>query len=77
MSKTSKSLSFEGKVKRLEEIVSKIEASDVELEDSITLFEEGVALSKDCQDLLDKAELKVKVLISENGSPQLKDFNDQ
>lgn len=76
MSKTSKSLSFEGKVKRLEEIVSKIEASDVELEDSITLFEEGVALSKDCQDLLDKAELKVKVLISENGSPQLKDFND-
>ena len=76
MAKANKDLSFENKVKRLEEIVSKIEASDVELEDSIQLFEEGVSLSKDCQDLLDKAEQKVKILISENGSAQLKDFND-
>lgn len=66
-------LSFEGKMKRLEEIVGKIESSDIELEESIKLFEEGVKLSKDCQSSLDDAEKKVKVLASDGS---LKDFND-
>ncbi len=63
--------SFENKIKRLEEIVSKIESSEIELEDSIKLFEEGVKLSKDCQGALDQAEKKVKVLVSDGS---LKDF---
>ena len=65
--------SFEGKIKRLEEIVGKIESSDIELEDSIKLFEEGITLSKECQGALDDAEKKVKVLVSDGN---LKDFND-
>jgi len=75
MSKAKKDLSFENKMKRLEEIVSQIEKSDVELEDSITLFEEGVELSKDCQSLLDTAEKKVKVLVSSGGKTEVQDFN--
>lgn len=75
MSKTKKDLSFEHKMKRLEEIVTQIEKSDVELEDSIKLFEEGVELSKDCQGLLDTAEKKVKSLVCSNGDIEIKDFN--
>ncbi len=68
-----KKVSFEGKIKRLEEIVGKIESSEIELEDSIKLFEEGIKLSKDCQSALDDAENKVKVLVSDGS---LKNFND-
>ncbi|MGH1469272.1 MAG: exodeoxyribonuclease VII small subunit [Bdellovibrionales bacterium] len=68
-----KKVSFEGKIKRLEEIVGKIESSEIELEDSIKLFEEGIKLSKDCQSALDDAESKVKVLVSDGS---LKNFND-
>jgi exodeoxyribonuclease VII small subunit len=70
-----KAKSFETKMKRLEEIVDKMESSEVDLEDSIKLFEEGVGLSKDCQSLLDKAEEKVKILTeSVTGESQTQDF---
>jgi len=70
-----KALSFENKMKRLEEIVNKMESSEVDLEDSIKLFEEGVGLSKDCQSLLDTAEEKVKVLTQNaSGGSETKDF---
>ncbi len=63
---------FEGKIKRLEEIVSKIESTEVELEDSIKLFEEGMSLSKDCQSLLDGAEQKIKKLMSDGSVEDFK-----
>lgn len=75
--KYKKEMPFEEKVKRLEEIVNKIEGSDVDLEESIKLFEEGVRLSKECQSALDEAEKKVQVLMSdENGNMEMKNFND-
>lgn len=70
-----KAQSFENKMKRLEEIVNKMESSEVDLEDSIKFFEEGVGLSKECQSLLDQAEEKVKVLTqTASGENQTKDF---
>ncbi len=59
---------FEQSIKLLEEIVSKLEGSEISLEESIALFEEGVKLTKSCQKMLDEAEKKVSVLmIDENG----------
>ena len=59
---------FEQSIKLLEEIVSKLEGSEISLEESIALFEEGVKLTKICQKMLDDAEKKVSVLmIDENG----------
>jgi len=75
VSKAKTELSFENKMKRLEEIVTQIEKSEVELEDSIKLFEEGVELSKDCQSLLDTAEKKVKALVYSGGEIEVKEFN--
>lgn len=57
-------MEFEKKLKRLEDIVEKMESGDLSLDDSLKLFEEGVKLSRDCQGQLTAAEEKVKVLLS-------------
>lgn len=62
MSKKKASDNFEDKLARLEEITTSLEKSDIGLEDSIQLFEEGVKLSKECLSVLEKAELKVTIL---------------
>lgn len=53
---------FEESMTELEKIVTKLEAGDVTLDDSIELFEEGIKLAKSCQKKLDDAEKKVKLL---------------
>ena len=59
---------FEQSIKELEEIVGKLEAGEVTLDESIKLFEDGMKLSKSCQSMLEEAEKKVSVLIEdENG----------
>ncbi|MCR5090192.1 MAG: exodeoxyribonuclease VII small subunit [Oscillospiraceae bacterium] len=54
-----KKLSFEESMKRLEEIVTHLEKGDISLQESLTLFEEGSSLLKDCSRMLDEAEQKV------------------
>jgi exodeoxyribonuclease VII small subunit len=65
MSKKKSSDNFEEKLARLEEITTSLENSEIGLEDSIQLFEEGVKLSKECLSVLEKAELKVATLKKE------------
>ena len=52
-------LSFEAALARLEETVRLLESGDVPLDDSLSLFEEGIALVKLCNSKLDTAEQKV------------------
>ncbi|MEK6656135.1 MAG: exodeoxyribonuclease VII small subunit, partial [Nitrospirota bacterium] len=60
---------------RLEEIVNKLEAGDLSLDDSIKLFEEGVKLYQICLKRLDEAEKKVEILLKDkNGNKILKSF---
>lgn len=54
--------SFEQSLRRLEEIVRQLEQGDVPLEESLKMYEEGIALSKACVEKLTQAELKVKKL---------------
>ncbi len=70
-------MDFENKLSRLEEIVGAMEKGNLPLEESLKLFEEGVKLSKECHEQLNKAEQKVKLLLSvdENGNAQTKDFS--
>ncbi len=60
--KAKKEIKFEAALKRLEEIVSKLEEGDLELEKSIELFEEGIRMAKGCQKKLDEAEKKIERL---------------
>ena len=53
---------FEESMTELEKIVTKLEAGDVTLDDSIELFEEGSKLAKNCQKKIEDAEKKVKLL---------------
>lgn len=60
-------LTFEQAMKRLEEIVSRLEDGDVPLDRSMTLFEEGTKLSAYLSKLLDTAEQKVTQITTQNG----------
>ncbi len=70
-------MDFEKKLTRLEEIVTKMEAGDLSLEDSLKLFEEGIKNSRECNDQLSKAEEKVKLLlrVDNDGKAVTEDFN--
>ncbi len=54
---------FEEALSRLEGIVSKLEGGDLDLEESLKLFEEGIRLSHFCSKKLDEAERKVEILL--------------
>lgn len=76
MSKIKSAKSFEEKLKRLEQISELLESGDVQLEESISLFEEGIKLSKECLIILENAELKITKLkkeISNNSNDEGED----
>ncbi len=53
---------FEKNILKLEEIVKKLENGELELEDSMTKFEEGINLVQNCIKILDKTEKKIEIL---------------
>ena len=57
-----KKMSFEDSLKRLDEIVKHLESGDLPLEESLSLFEEGMALVTSCNAMLEEAEQKVSIL---------------
>ena len=78
MSKQENNKDFETSLKKLEQIVLDLENGDLPLEQSIKTFEEGVKLTKHCQNLLSKAELKIQKLVeSKDGSIDLEAFEDE
>ena len=61
-------VSFEEKMKKLEEIATELEKGDLDLDTSVSKFEEGMKISKECNEMLEKAEKKITMLIEgENG----------
>lgn len=54
---------FEDALNKLEKIVSKLEEGDIPLEESLKLFEEGIRLSRFCNQKLDEAEKRVEILL--------------
>ena len=61
---------FETSIKRLEGLISKLETEDLPLEEGLKIFEESVALYRECKSSLDSAEKKIKVL-----SDQMKEID--
>ena len=72
---TKKSYPFEQSLVKLENLVEKMEAGELTLEDSLTTFEEGIRLTRECQQALNQAEQKVKILIEQNGQVTSQDFD--
>ncbi len=63
MAKAKKEPGFEQSLERLEEIVDQLEGDELELEQALALFEEGVKLAQACNQRLDQAEKKVALLL--------------
>ena len=62
-----KTPNFEKALAELEKLVDDMEQGNLSLEDSLKRFEKGIALSSECQQALQNAELKVKKLVEKNG----------
>ena len=57
---------FEASLEALERIVKQLEGGDLPLEKSLELFEQGIRLSRECQDRLSQAERRIEVLMRDN-----------
>ncbi|HZW39845.1 MAG TPA: exodeoxyribonuclease VII small subunit [Ignavibacteriaceae bacterium] len=62
MNKKTEDKNFESNLRRLEEITSLLEGNELSLNEALSLYEEGINLSKDCLTQLKNAELKIKEL---------------
>lgn len=67
-------LTFEDALAQLEKIVRSLEEGNVPLDNSLALFEEGTKLVRFCNDKIDAAEQKVKILTEKNGLMTEEDF---
>jgi len=57
---------FESSLEALEQIVRRLESGDLPLERSLELFEQGIRLSRECQDRLSQAERRIEVLMRDS-----------
>jgi exodeoxyribonuclease VII small subunit len=57
---------FEASLAALEKIVRQLEQGDLPLEESLKLFEQGVALSRECQERLNQAERRIETLLRDS-----------
>ena len=68
-------IKFEDAVKGLEDIVGRLEKGDLSLDETLSEYENGIKLYKQCVALLENAEKKIQILVKdENGILRTKDF---
>ena len=69
--------SFEEKMVDLEKIVTELEKGDLNLDDSVSKFEEGIKVSKECNKILEEAEKKITILLNQDGEITEEDFGSE
>lgn len=68
--------SFEESLTELEALVERMETGELSLEDSLSAFERGIALTRTCQDALQQAEQKVEILTARTADATPEPFDD-
>ncbi|MBX2808943.1 MAG: exodeoxyribonuclease VII small subunit [Cellvibrionaceae bacterium] len=71
------SLNFEASMGELETLVKRLETGDLALEEALQVFEQGIQLTRECQQQLAVAEQKVSLLSGEGEQATLVDFTTQ
>jgi len=74
MSKNSEELNFEEAMEELEKIATELENGKLTLDESVAKFEEGMKLSKACNDILESAEKKITMLIKSDDGIKEENF---
>ena len=78
MSNSTKPKTFESSLEELERIVRELEQGELTLEKSLELFEQGVKLSRECQERLNQAERRIEILMRDNqGRATVRPFDPQ
>mgnify|MGYP002716439720 FL=1 len=67
MARKKAALDFEQSLAELQQLVERLESGELSLEDSLTCFEQGIGLTRDCQAALSQAEQKVQQLLERDG----------
>lgn len=68
-------MNFEETMKKLEEIVQELEKGSLNLDESVKMFEEGIKLSKQCNEILQNAEKKITILINNESELKEEEFS--
>ena len=68
MARQKKTPSFEQSLNELQAIVERLESGDLSLEESLAIFEQGIGLTRECQNALQDAEQRVRILLEQNGT---------
>ncbi|WP_188036743.1 exodeoxyribonuclease VII small subunit [Pseudomonas sp. EZ-C24] len=67
MARKKTSIDFEQSLADLQTLVERLENGELSLEESLAAFEQGIALTRDCQGALAQAEQKVQILLERDG----------
>ena len=66
---------FEESIKKLEGIVTELENGNLNLDESVKRFEEGMKIAKQCNTILENAEKKITILLEKDGELKEEDFD--
>ena len=66
---------FEESMKKLETIVTELENGNLNLDESVKKFEEGMKIAKQCNSILESAEKKITILLEKDGELKEEDFD--
>lgn len=72
---SKKTTNLEKALSDLEDLVEELEGGDLPLEKAMKKFEQGIKLTRSCQDALKQAEQKVEILLKSAGGESLEDFD--
>ena len=68
------SKSFEENMEELEKVVAELEKGDLNLDDSVSRFEQGLKISKECSKILEEAEKKITILVKKDDEMKEENF---
>ena len=68
---------FEDSMKKLETIVTELENGNLNLDESVKKFDEGMKIAKQCNNILEDAEKKITILLEEDGELKEEKFETE
>lgn len=74
MKKSYENLSFEQALEKMEQVLEKMELGELQLEEAVKLYQEGMELSMLCSKKLENVEKKIETLIEKNGVVKLEEI---